>query len=101
MVEGYLVRVRGACTMMNCPHNYPNCNSCEIMVRLASSPNEFRHALSIYSAHTSFACWSNVPTQCVFDANGQHVLASGTLHFSENSLHSDSLVEPQICTLSR
>lgn len=101
LVEGYLVRAPGACTMMNCTDSYPNCNSCEITLRLASSPNKAPHALSLYSARTSYACWSNAARQCVFDANGQHVLARGTLHLAENSLEFASLVEPQICTLSR
>jgi hypothetical protein len=99
-VEGYLVRALGPCTLMNCPDDYPNCNSCEIKLWLASSPSKFSHAVSLYGARAGFACSSNVPTQCVFDATGQHVLARGTLHFSENSFEPSSLVEPQICTLS-
>lgn len=101
LVEGYLVKVHGACTLMNCSDQYPKCNSCEVRLLLASSPNKFSHALSLRSARAIFACWSNLPNRCVFDANGQHVLARGTLHFSDNSFESNSLVDPEICTFPR
>jgi hypothetical protein len=101
IVDGYLVRRLGPCTMMNCPNNFPSCNSCEISLLLASAPSNLRHALSLSSSRVKFRCWSNLPEQCAFDGAGQHVIARGKLHFPAASFETVSLTETEICSVSQ
>lgn len=101
IVDGYLVRRLGTCTMMNCPHELPNCNSCEVSLRLASAPSNARHALSLRSSRLAFTCWSNLPERCAFDGTGQHVIARGKLHFPAASFDTVSLKETEICSVSQ
>jgi hypothetical protein len=97
-VEGYLVLGSRGCTLKGCPDEHPNCNVCELTVRLAASRNEVRRSLRLSDARDSYSCLSTTPEQCVFDARGQHVLARGAIRV-EDSIEPVDMLDPQICTL--
>jgi hypothetical protein len=99
-VEGYLVLVPGPCTLMGCPNEHPNCNTCEGYVRIAASRAGRSKTLRLHGSSVSYTCLSRGRSPCVFDATGQHVLAQGTLHYSENEIEPVSLHDPKICELS-
>lgn len=104
-VKGYLVRVGGPCTLMNCPEGYHNCNTCEVDVRIADwrkqPKNEWTpKALRLYSSRVRYTCLSKGADTCAFDATGEHVLARGTLRYSEDDVERVALLEPEICELS-
>lgn len=99
-VEGYLVLVSGPCTLMSCPEQHPNCNTCESYVRIAASRAIPPSTIELISARTDYRCLSNARTPCGAYAQGQHVLVQAALHYSENDFERVSLYEPEICELS-
>ena len=98
-IEGYLVRVAGPCTLMNCSEEHPDCNTCENHVRIAASRARQSKTLRLHGSRVSYTCLSKRDT-CAFDANGQHVLARGALHYSEDDFERVTLHDPEICELS-
>ena len=100
-VEGYLVLVPGPCTLMNCPDEYPDCNTCENYIRIASSRAGPSKSIKLHGSRVSYACLSKGRSPCIFDATGQSVLARGALRYSENDIEPVALHDPKICERSR
>ena len=96
-VEGYFVRQLGGCTMVSCIMD-PNCNSCEILLRLAASPKDTTRTIALYDTRVHYSCWTSAPEKCSFDANGEHVVARGRLRINNGSVEPVSLDHVEICT---
>ena len=99
-VEGYLVRSSTGCTLRGCLTER-HCNTCVIAVRIAPSPREVTdiRTLPLYDSRDSYTCLSSSPERCAFDADGQHVVARGSLRFFGESVEPISLNDPQSCAL--
>src|SRR6478609_3440518 len=96
-VAGYLVRHLGSCTRMGCFWP-PNCNSCELTLRIAASPKDLTRTIPLYSSRVYYTCSSSVPERCAFDADGQHVIVRGRLRIANSSVEPVFLEDAQICS---
>lgn len=120
-VEGYLVLLPGACTLMGCaalapsPDKVPDCNTCELEIRLSESPTSLSwktKTIRLRSERRNLYRCLSIPTPggraivgddgrspCGVDAKGQHVLVRGGLEYFENDFERVLLKEPEICEL--
>jgi len=97
-IAGYFVRNLRSCTRMECLIAPPDCNSCELALQLAASPKEVTRTIPLSSSRVHYRCSSFAPNQCAFEANGQRVIARGTLRIANSSVEPVFLENPQICS---